>query len=163
MNATCSSTSSLSADGAWRFSLEGAGSEFGTLETWLFSEGTMSLPRDEIERERENRGREVQRLMLQAHIQSRGVGEVGPAIEVLRSDGKVIQFGNRREHECSQKTILGEVEVNRLGYNQPGVPSGHPLDKDLALPADSYSYALQRRMFKGVGVFQGDVVKLRQA
>ena len=148
MNATCSSTSSLSADGAWRFSLERARSEFGTLETWLFSEETMSLPLDEIEREQENRGREVQRLMLQAHIQARGVGDVGPAIEVLQSDGKVIQLGNRREHECSQKTIFGEVEVNRLGYNQPGVPSVHPLDKDLALPEDSYSYELQRRMVK---------------
>src|SRR5213593_2389820 len=94
MNATCSSTSSLSADGAWRFSLERARSEFGTLEAWLFSEETMSLPLDEIEREQENRGREVQRLMLQAHIQARGVGDVGPAIEVLQSDGKVIRSFN---------------------------------------------------------------------
>src|SRR5213596_3366343 len=126
MNATCSSTSSLSADGAWRFSLERARSEFGTLEAWLFSEETMSLPLDEIEREQENRGREVQRLMLQAHIQARGVGDVGPAIEVLQSDGKLIQLGNRREHECSQKTIFGEVEVNRLGYSRAEMPSVHP-------------------------------------
>src|SRR5213593_1056848 len=118
MNAVCSSTSSLSADGAWRFSLERARSEFGTLETWLFSEETMSLPLDEIEREQEKRGREVQRLMLQAHIQARGGGDVGPAIEVLQSDGKLIQLGNRRDHEFSQKTIFGEVEVNRLGYSR---------------------------------------------
>src|SRR5213594_1597881 len=132
MNATCSSTSSLSADGAWRFSLERARSEFGTLETWLFSEETMSLPLDEIEREQEKRGHEVQRLMLQAHIQARGLGDVGPAIEfVQRDDGKLIRLGNRREHECGQKTIFGEVAVNRLGYNRPGVSSVHPLDEDL--------------------------------
>ena len=165
MNATCSSTSSLSADGAWRFSLERARSEFGTLETWLFSEETMSLPLDEIEREQEKRGREVQRLMLQAHIQARGVGDVGPAIEVLQSDGKLIQLGNRREHECSQKTIFGEVEVNRLGYSRAEMPSVHPLDKDLALPEDSYSYELHRRLVKAAvqGPFDEGIERVEES
>jgi hypothetical protein len=119
------------------------------LEGWLFSEETMSLSLDEIEREQEKRGREVQRLMLQAHIQARGLGDVGPALEVVQPEaGKVIRLGNRREHECGQKTIFGEVEVNRLGYSRPGAPAIHPLDEELALPDDSYSYEIQRRAIK---------------
>src|SRR5438093_9616271 len=125
----------------------------------------MSLPLDEIEREQENRGREVQRLMLQAHIQARGVGDVGPAIEVLQSDGKLIQLGNRREHECSQKTIFGEVEVNRLGYSRAEMPSVHPLDKDLALPEDSYSYGLHRPLVKAAvqGPFDEGIERVEES
>jgi len=40
------------------------------------------------------------------------------------------------------------VEVNRLGYSLPGVPSIHPLDQGLSLPPDGYSYELQRRLVK---------------
>jgi hypothetical protein len=115
----------------------------------LFSEETMKLPLDEIEREQEKRGREVHRLMLQAHIQARGTGDVGPAIEItLAGEAKPVCLGERREHECHQTTIFGEVAVNRLGYSRPGHPAIHPLDGDLALPEYSYSYEIQRRVIK---------------
>lgn len=139
----------LSVVPAWSFSRERARTEFKALESWLFSPETMSLPLDEIEREQESRGREVHRLMLQAHIQARGTGDVGPAIEVTPAEqGEAVRLGERREHECHQTTIFGEVAVNRLGYRRPGVPAIHPLDEELALPEDSYSYEIQRRAIK---------------
>jgi hypothetical protein len=43
---------------------------------------------------------------------------------------------------------LGPVQIERLGYSQPGAPSVYPLDQALALPARSFSYELQRRLVK---------------
>jgi len=149
MSQQSTACSPLSVVPAWRFSRERARTEFKALETWLFSTETMSLPLDEIEREQEKRGREVHRLMLQAHIQARGTGDVGPAIELAPTEGgQGIRLGERREHECHQTTIFGEVAVNRLGYSRAGHPAIHPLDEELALPEDSFSYEIQRRAIK---------------
>lgn len=136
------------------------------MENWLFSKETMGLPLDEIEREQERRGREVQRLMLQAHIQARGTGDVGRAVMVTPPEGgQAVRLGERREHECHQTTIFGEVEVNRLGYSRPGHPAIHPLDEDLALPEDSYSYEVQRRAVKAAlqGPFDEAVERVEES
>jgi hypothetical protein len=115
----------------------------------MLSPQTMALPLDEIEREQEKRGREVQRLMLQAHIEARGTGDVGPAIEVAAPEGgQAVRLAERREHECQQTTIFGQIEVKRLGYGRTGHPAIHPLEKDLALPKNSFSYEIQRRAIK---------------
>lgn len=149
MSAESTARSLLSVVPAWRLSREQARTEFKSLETWLFSEEAMGLPLDEIEREQERRGREVHRLMLQAHIQARGTGDVGPALEIIAGAGsEPVVLTHHREHERHEQTIFGKVEVNRLGYGLPGHPSIHPLDQDLALPEDTYSYELQRRLVK---------------
>ncbi|MGH7250766.1 MAG: ISKra4 family transposase [Nitrospiraceae bacterium] len=149
MRRECTASSPLSVEATWRFSQEQARTEFKALETWMFSAEAMTLPLDEIEREQERRGREVYRLMLQAHIRARGTGDVGPAIEVASPEGgQAVRLGERREHECHQTTIFGEVAVKRLGYSRAGHPAIHPLDRDLALPEDSYSYEVQRRAIK---------------
>jgi hypothetical protein len=48
--------------------------EFASLEAWLSAPPTLQLPLHQIEGQQEQRGREVQRLLLQAHIQQRGQG-----------------------------------------------------------------------------------------
>ena len=51
---------------------------FAQMEEWL--EGSLaSLPR--VEQQQRIKGRQVQRLLLQAHIQQRGTGDVGPALQ----------------------------------------------------------------------------------
>jgi hypothetical protein len=40
------------------------------------------LPLHEVEREQERRGREIQRLLLEAHVAQRGTGDVWPAVQV---------------------------------------------------------------------------------
>ena len=49
-------------------SLARAGQAFQALEEWLLSSDTRQLPLHEVEREQERRGREIQRLLLEAHV-----------------------------------------------------------------------------------------------
>ena len=166
MSRECTAASPLSAIPSWRFSREQGRAAFRAMELWLFSAETLTLPLDEIEREQERRGREVHRLMLQAHIQARGHGDVGPAIELVAPEGEAaVRLGERRQHECHQTTIFGEVAVKRLGYSRPGHTAVHPLDADLALPRNSYSYEIQRRAIKAAvqGPFDEAIERLEES
>src|SRR5204862_3842751 len=46
--------------------------EFSLLESWLASSSALQLPLHQIESQQQAKGREVQRLLLQAHLQQRG-------------------------------------------------------------------------------------------
>jgi hypothetical protein len=46
--------------------------EFALLQSWLASGSALQLPLHEIECQQQDRGREVQRLLLQTHLQQRG-------------------------------------------------------------------------------------------
>jgi len=124
-----------------------AAREFASLEAWLASRGTLQLPLHQIESQQQTRGREVQRLLLQAHLQLRGDGDVGPALRVPQAAGEEL-YTHRRLSTRGLKTIFGPVEIHRLGYSRDGAPSIYPLDRALALPARSFSYELQRRLVK---------------
>jgi hypothetical protein len=121
--------------------------DFALLEAWLASTRALQLPLHEIESQQQARGREVQRLLLQAHLERRGDGDVGPALRVPQQAGTVL-YTHRRLRTRSLKTIFGPVEINRMGYSRDGAPSIYPLDQALALPARSFSYELQRRLVK---------------
>ena len=121
--------------------------QFTQLESWLASSSALQLPLHQIESEQQAKGREVQRLLLQAHLQQRGHGDVGLALLVERNDGEV-RYTHRRLSTRSITTIFGTVELTRIGYSRPGSPSIYPLDQALALPARSFSYDLQRRLVK---------------
>src|ERR1700736_6749160 len=56
--------------------------QFSSLEAWLSAPPTLQLPLHQIERQQELKGRDLQRLLLQAHVQQRGNGDVGPALRV---------------------------------------------------------------------------------
>lgn len=121
--------------------------EFSLLESWLASSGTLQLPLHQIESQQQAKGREVQRLLLQAHLQHRGNGDVGAALKLQKADAEVL-CSHRHLSTRSLTTVFGSVELTRMGYSQPGTPSIFPLDKALALPARSFSYELQRRLVK---------------
>ena len=121
--------------------------EFSLLESWLASSGALQLPLHQIESQQQARGREIQRLLLQAHLQKRGNGDVGPALQLELPDGAVL-YSHRRLSDRSLTTVFGTVELVRMGYSRPGAPSIFPLDQALALPARSFSYELQRRLVK---------------
>jgi hypothetical protein len=63
--------------------------EFALLESWLASTDALQLPLHEVESQRQTKGREVQRLLLQAHIERRGDGDVGPVLHVPQQAGTV--------------------------------------------------------------------------
>src|SRR5499433_453802 len=124
-----------------------AAREFALLEDWLASRCTLQLPLHQIESQQQTKGREVQRLLLQAHLQLRGDGDVGPALCVPQAASEAL-YTHRRLGARSLKTIFGPVEIHRMGYSCDGAPSIYPLDRALALPARSFSYELQRRLVK---------------
>jgi len=123
--------------------------QFAHLEAWLASPHTLQLPLHQVECQQEHKGRELQRLLLQTHIQQRGTGDVGPALQLLQyAEPKPTLYSHRRLHTRVLKTIFGPIEINRLSYSQAGAESIHPLDEALQLPARSFSYELQKRMVK---------------
>ena len=121
--------------------------EFSLLESWLASSSALQLPLHQIESQQQVKGREVQRLLLQAHLQHRGNGDVGPALQLQKADGAVL-YSHRRLSSRSLTTVFGTVELVRMGYSRSSGPSIFPLDKALALPTRSFSYELQRRLVK---------------
>jgi hypothetical protein len=121
--------------------------EFSSLESWLSAPPPLQLPLHQIERPQEHRGRELQRLLLQAHLQRRGNGDIGPAVRVAQG-ARPLVYSHRRPHTPLLKTIFGTVQITRMSYSRPGAASIHPLDEILHLPARSFSYELQKRMVK---------------
>jgi len=124
--------------------------EFDTLEKWLYSSEAHSLPLRGVEVAEQRRGRELLRLLLQAHVESRGDGDVGAAIRVCEPnspDGHLI-YTHKREHTRHLITIFGEIHVKRIGYSMEGRRNIHPLDEQLQLPGRKYSYEIQRLVVK---------------
>ena len=85
-------------------------------------------------------GRELLRLLLQAHLDQRGNGWVGDCVE--GSDG--IGRTHKRIGVRQIKSIFGKVELDRMGYSARGEGSLFPLDSQLNLPILSPSHGLQR-------------------
>ena len=122
---------------------------FWDLERFLEGAAQAQLGLPEIERESERRGRELLRLALQAHIDSRGVGDVGDAI-IMQAADRPVRLAYKRLHSRRLLTLFGEVRVTRMGYGAPGHQALHPLDAELMLPGRIYSYECQRRLLKAV-------------
>src|SRR5262244_2937623 len=140
---------------------------FQALEAWLMSEETRQLPLHEGDREQERRGREIQRLLLDAHVAQRGTGDVGPAVEVRAADspGAGALHVHRRLDPRHPQTIFGEITVERTGYGHTGAATVHPLDAQWQLPHRSCSYELQRRLVQAAvqGPFDEATARVAEA
>ena len=84
-------------------------------------------------------GRELTRKILQGHIDSRGVGNIGKSIT---TKNKTI-LSHKRLRERKLQTMFGEVSIVRIGYSSRHHSGFFPLDAILNLPNNSYSYGLQ--------------------
>ncbi len=126
-----------------------ARSAFAELEQWLYSHSSAAKRLHEVEAEEETRGREVLRLMLQAHIDSRGDGYVGDVLAVLPPGSQQeVAYRHKRLRSRHLTTLFGGVCITRMEYSAPAHQSLYPLDAALGLPARSYSYEIQRRLVK---------------
>ena len=122
---------------------------FVDLETWTRSEEAMDLPLGEVEDQVAIRGREALRLLLQGHIDRRAEQEtVMDSVEVIDDDG-IVLLSHHLHRSRKQRTTLGPVEVDRVGYGRPGNSTIFPLDQALHLPPVLYSYPLQKHMVRG--------------
>ena len=126
--------------------LRNAEVEFNDLAEWLLTPETLEKPIHQVEAEHEELVREMARQLLQAHLNQRGTGDVGPALEVRENEQRLTQ---KRTHRRKLKTIFGEVTATRTAYYSPGAESVHPLDEQAVLPKRSFSYELQRRVCLG--------------
>jgi hypothetical protein len=116
--------------------------KFEHIVGYLESEEASSMTHSELERELEKRGRELMRMMLQEHIDSRSPGNC--ANRVSGSDG--LDRSRVRSQKRQLETVFGTVSVERTGYGQEGSRSLHPLDAELNLPDERYSLELRRRV-----------------
>ncbi len=131
------------------------------LETWLCSPEAQQLAADQVEEELNRRGRELLRLMLQAHFRERGTGDVGPAVRRTApptpANVTAIPSGaapeppllmDKRCQGRTLKTIVGPITIQRTAYGAAGQDSIHPLDAHAELPVGSFSYPLQQRLVR---------------
>src|SRR5437016_2636876 len=139
------------ADSRAATALSPAQQEFSSLQAWLSAPRTLQLPLHQVECQQEQKGRALQRLLLQAHLQQRGPGDVGRALYVNQDGQKPTLYSHRRLHTRVLKTIFGPIQIQRMGYCRAGTASIHPLDETLQLPARSFSYELQKPMIKPEG------------
>lgn len=166
MNATVARSPQSSAFPASDLTLARARRQQAELENWLFSREVMSMTLDEVQVEQERRTREISRQLLQAHIQARGKGDVGPALEVAFEGGLPTKtFSHRRARSREAVTVFGMVDVTRQGYGSRGAESIHPLDAELSLPARSFTYEVQRRAVTAAvqGPFEEAVERIQEA
>jgi hypothetical protein len=106
----------------------------------LQSSKMLSAQHSEVESFVKEGGRELERLLYQAHLDVRAARErpvpVRGADEVERS--------YRRPSRRPLGTILGRVMVARLAYQALGVEGLHPMDAALNLPPELYSHGVSR-------------------
>ena len=118
-----------------------AEAKFAELIKRLQSEEAQGMTHSELERELEEKGRELLRTLYQAHLDTRGPGEASEPVVDASGEERT----SKRLHERGLATVFGQVEVRRLGYGAEGATSLHPLDGELNLPQELYSHELRRR------------------
>lgn len=114
---------------------------FGQIVGWLDEEHSRWLSHDEIERQLQERGRELMRQLFQDHLDLRRKRE--PRLELVEdSDGASRKRAEESDRELC--TMFGDVTVERLAYRKVGYSNLHPSDFVLNLPRNKYSHELCR-------------------
>ena len=93
--------------------------DFEEMLCWLEGSESAALTHAELEDQVERRGREVQRLMLQDHLDLRALRE--QRVRVADAEGIVpvnVEPGHRRR----LSTVVGTVVFERLACRHEGVP-----------------------------------------
>jgi hypothetical protein len=105
---------------------------------------TGEMTHDQLEELIEARGRELERQLLQDHLDLRALREE----QALPAKGEARRVEGRgrieRGHERVLATVFGPVTVRRLAYRAPGRPNVYPADAALSLPAGRHSHGLRR-------------------
>jgi Uncharacterised protein family (UPF0236) len=102
------------------------------------------MTHDQLEELVEARGRELERQLLQDHLDLRALREE-QTLPAGRDQRRVEGRGRvERGHERGLATVFGPVTVRRLAYRAPGQPNIYPADAALSLPAGRHSHGLRR-------------------
>lgn len=121
---------------------EAAKKSFAELVERLESADSLQLRHEELEANLVRDGRELQRQLLQAHVDLRAAAE--SPTRVVGSD-EVVR-GQRRRSRRPLMTLVGSVSVGRLLYQAAGVAGLCPQDAALNLPREKFSLGVRRRV-----------------
>jgi len=119
---------------------------FEKLKAVLASSEALAMEHARLEALVEERGREVLRELLQAHLDLRASKEVRAPVQ--GADGEVRTL--LRDSSRLLDTIFGPVRVSRVQATSRSAPSLHPLDAELNLPQEMQSFGVQRRIAEEV-------------
>ena len=138
-----------------------AAEQFSTMTTHLQSVAALTMTHDALEAYICEEGRELQRRLLQAHLDVRAAAE--RRVRVAGSDGverDVARSGTTRK----LGSVVGCVIVTRTLYQRAGVEGLAPQDAALNLPAESYSLGVRKRAAEEAasGSFDHVVEQLRK-
>jgi hypothetical protein len=127
----------------------------GAMKKRLTSPDMMNAEHSELERYVIEEGLELQRLLLQAHMDLRAARE--KRVAVKGSDGVV-----RTTTRASARplvTLVGGVDVPRTAYQAREVNGLHPMDSVLNLPPEAYSHGVERFVAEHAAVMSFDDVR----
>lgn len=110
------------------------------LKDVLSNNKTKTMRLSEVEFMVNGEGRELLRLLLQGHVDERGLGNIGESI--TGSDGIVRTHKRIRNRDL--KTLFGTIKLTRIGYGCRGENRLFPFDGLLNLPNNSYSFGVQK-------------------
>jgi hypothetical protein len=125
-----------------------------TMITHLQSREMLAAPHNELESFVQSQGRELERRLLQAHLDLRAARE--RPVSVRGDDG--IERTYRRASGRPLGTVLGPVHVSRLAYQAQGVDGRHPMDASLNLPPDLFSYGVRHFVAEHAAMMSFDEV-----
>lgn len=120
--------------------------KFEELVTYMQTSVAFRMRHEDLERYLTQQGLELQRRLLQDHLDVRAAAE--RRVAVVGNDGV-----NRTEVRSSRRrlmSVLGEVSVTRLMYQAVGADSRCPQDAALNLPSEVFSLGVRRRVAEEV-------------
>src|SRR6185503_9251393 len=116
------------------------------MATHLQSAAALGMRHEDLEEYVLREGRELERRMLQEHLDLRAAAE--RQVKVVGDDG--IERSQVRASRRGLMSLVGEVTVSRLLYQAAGVFGRAPQDASLNLPAESFSLGVRRRVAEEV-------------
>jgi hypothetical protein len=108
----------------------------------LAGPGAVTLSHAEVEEYVQVQGRELQRRLVQEHLDVRAAAEQR-AEQVVGAD-QVARRAAERGHQRGLLTVFGQVSVERMAYRAPWVGNLYPADAVLNLPTEKHSHGVRR-------------------
>jgi hypothetical protein len=113
---------------------------FERMKEHFSSRESLGATHAELEEYAVREGRELQRRLVQAHLELRAERE--RPVEVRGADG--VARTHRRRSGRPLRLLVGVVDVERLAYQARDVCGLHPADAALNLPRELYSHGVRR-------------------
>jgi hypothetical protein len=121
---------------------EEADLHYSSLKKRLCGDDTRRMSHADLEELLEREGRELLRKMLQSHLDLRSEKEVREPL----SGSDNVPRNCQRERTRGLNTVLGPVRVKRIAMYLAGIKALMPMDAELNLPKDSFSFGVQKKI-----------------